>query len=77
MIEERPPEAFRQKREATIDQLREHYAQDHLGIDEFERRVDDSLRATSVADLEKLVSDLPALARWTGSFVTPREATWA
>jgi sulfite reductase beta subunit-like hemoprotein len=31
---------MQQKREATIDQLREHYAQDDLGIDEFEQRVE-------------------------------------
>ena len=61
MIEERMPERMRPKREATIDRLREHYAQDDLEIDEFEQRVDDALRATSIADLEKLVSDLPTL----------------
>jgi len=58
--EERSPEGLEPKREGTIDRLREHYAQDELGIEEFERRVDDALRAPSAADLEKLVSDLPA-----------------
>ena len=58
MSEEHPPETMQQKREATIDQLREHYAQDDLGIDEFEQRVDNVPRAPSVADLEKLVSEM-------------------
>jgi len=57
--EDRPPEGIHAKQEATIDRLREHYARDELGIEEFERRVDDALRAPSVADLERLVSDLP------------------
>ena len=60
MREERAPEGIGPKREATIDRLREHYALDDLGIEEFERRVDGALRAPSVTDLEKLVSDLPA-----------------
>ena len=59
MSEERLSEGIEPKREVTIDRLREHYALDHLGIEEFERRVDDALRAPSVADLERLVSDLP------------------
>ena len=62
MSEERPPEGIQPKQEATIDRLREHFARDELGIEEFERRVDDALRAPSVADLEKLVSDLPTLS---------------
>ena len=68
--EERPPGGMDPKREATIERLREHYARDDLGIEEFEQRVDDALRAPSVADLEKLVSDLPTpsppetLPRW-------------
>ena len=62
MNEERPPEGIEPKREGTIDRLREHYAQDELGIEEFERRVDDAIRAPSVADLERLVSDLPTLS---------------
>ncbi len=57
--QDRPPEGVQAKQEATIDRLREHFARDELGIEEFERRVDDALRAPSVADLEKLVSDLP------------------
>ena len=59
MSEERPPEGIQLKREATIDRLREHYALDDLGIEEFEQRVDEALRAPFAADLEKLVSDLP------------------
>ena len=57
--EQRLPDAIQPKREAMIDRLREHYAGDDLGIEEFERRVDVAIRAPSNADLERLVSDLP------------------
>ena len=46
-------------KQATIDQLMEHFANDVLDVEEFERRVDRAHAATSSADLEELLSDLP------------------
>ncbi len=45
--------------EATIDRLMEHFANDALDIDEFERRIDRAHAATSREDLEALLADLP------------------
>lgn len=61
MTEEHIADGIHLKREATIDQLREHFARDDLEIEAFERRVDEALRAPSGSDLDKLVSDLPSL----------------
>lgn len=48
------------RRQATIDLLCEHFAEDRLTVEEFERRVDDVHQAASQADLDALLSDLPA-----------------
>ena len=46
-------------RSHTIDLLSEHFAQDHLTLDEFERRVTRAHSARSVESLEALLRDLP------------------
>lgn len=46
-------------RQATIDSLCEHFANDALPIEEFERRVEVAHRAASVGELEQLLGDLP------------------
>lgn len=46
-------------RERTIDTLCEHFANDVLEVEEFERRVEAAHRASSTADLDALLRDLP------------------
>ncbi len=50
--------ALRARREKVIDSLSTHFANDALEMDEFERRVDLAHRATSVAELDRLLTDL-------------------
>ena len=47
------------EREAVAAELREHYAQGRLSLEDFERRLDASLSARTRNDLDKLISDLP------------------
>lgn len=47
------------EREAVAAELREHYAQGRLSLDDFQRRLDASLSARTRNDLDKLISDLP------------------
>lgn len=49
------------KRELIIEALCQHFARDDLGVEEFERRVDRAHRAMTLAELDGLVVDLPAL----------------
>lgn len=49
-------------RQRIIDALCEHYAQDHLEVGEFERRLDRAHRISRRDELEALVSDLPTLS---------------
>ena len=46
-------------RQVTIDALMEHFANDVMDVDEFERRVDAAHRATSSDALKELLRDLP------------------
>jgi hypothetical protein len=54
---------LRRQRDLVIERLTEHFALDHLDVDEFERRVDDAHRAGSAAALAALTADLEALDR--------------
>ena len=47
------------EREAVAAELREHYAQGRLTIDDFQRRLDASFAARTRRDLDQLISDLP------------------
>jgi Domain of unknown function (DUF1707) len=47
------------EREAVAAELREHYAQGRLTIEDFQRRLDAALTARTRGDLSKLISDLP------------------
>src|SRR5690606_22274815 len=62
MTTEERPEGPRlgPQRDATIEALCEHFADDVLSVEEFERRIDTAHRATTQADLEALLQDLPA-----------------
>lgn len=46
-------------RQKTIDALCEHFANDALSVEEFERRVDAAHKAESSAEFAKLLEDLP------------------
>jgi hypothetical protein len=46
-------------REVTIDALMEHFANDVMDVDEFERRVDIAHRATDAEALKELLRDMP------------------
>ncbi len=48
-------------RQQTIDALCEHFANDQLNVDEFERRVDLAHRARNMEELRTLLRDLPSL----------------
>ena len=52
--------ALRDAREKTIARLTDHFAKDDLDMEEFERRLTVAHRAESIADLDRLVVDLPA-----------------
>lgn len=47
-------------RQKAIDALCEHFANDALSVEEFERRVDRAHKAESTDDLRKLLEDLPS-----------------
>ena len=50
---------FGSTRQKAIDALCEHFANDALSVEEFERRVDLAHKAESTAALRKLLADLP------------------
>lgn len=56
----RPGPEVRNRRQATVDALCEHFANDVLDMDEFERRVDLAHRAATLEELEKILADLPS-----------------
>lgn len=47
------------EREAVAAELREHYAQGRLTIEDFQRRLDAALTARTRGDLDRLIRDLP------------------
>jgi hypothetical protein len=48
-----------QTRDVTIDALMEHFANDVMDVDEFERRIDIAHTATTSDELKELLRDLP------------------
>jgi hypothetical protein len=62
-------EALGQVRQATVDALCEHFANDNLPVEEFERRVEVAHRAASSQELAALLTDLPG-----GGLPAPRAA---
>ena len=63
------PQPLGPTRQVTIDALCEHFANDSMTVEEFERRVDLAHRAQNVDDLKTLLRDLPGgnLPATTGS----------
>lgn len=53
--------ALRDRREAVIAALTDHFAKDVLDVDEFDRRIDLAHRARSLAELDDLVADIAPL----------------
>ena len=51
------------EREAVASQLREHYADGRLTIDELNERLDQALTSKTRADLNSVLRDLPAAPR--------------
>jgi hypothetical protein len=51
---------FGSTRQKAIDALCEHFANDALSVDEFERRVDQAHKAESMDEIKKLLADLPS-----------------
>jgi hypothetical protein len=60
------PARLQPQRDRVIQTLCEHFAVDHLSAEELEQRLDLAHRATSLAELEALTTDLPSLASATG-----------
>ncbi|MEX1184315.1 MAG: DUF1707 domain-containing protein [Gemmatimonadota bacterium] len=56
-----PQQNLKQQRERTIQLLCDGFAQDRLELADFEARLDVANRAATVADLDALTSDLPAV----------------
>jgi hypothetical protein len=55
-------------REAIAAQLREHYADGRLTLDELNERIDQTFAAKTKADLNTVMRDLPHSVPGTGSF---------
>jgi len=56
-----PGPTLAERREKTIQLLIDSFASDRLAVEDFEARLDQAHRATDLASLEKLTSDLPAV----------------
>src|SRR5579859_7414183 len=52
--------ALRERRERAVRRLTESFARDEIGLEVFESRLEAAYRCTAEADLDALVSDLPA-----------------
>ncbi|MGV3710574.1 MAG: DUF1707 SHOCT-like domain-containing protein [Gemmatimonas sp.] len=55
------------QREQAIERLSRAFADDAITMDDFERRAELVYRAASVAELQQVVADLPALAEAAGA----------
>jgi len=64
-----------EQRERVISALQSHFALDHLDVEEFERRLTVAHSADTDAEIEALVSDLPALAASTTALATTGAAS--
>jgi hypothetical protein len=78
MPEPTPDRTLREQRAATIERLCDHFAQDHLTLEELERRIDVAERSHDGAELAALLADLqprtptvPGPAPLPASYVPP------
>jgi hypothetical protein len=67
------PVGMQSHRDRTITALCDHFTEDRLTVEEFERRLDVAARALTVPELDALLVDLPA--RPTQTVSTPAYAT--
>ena len=65
------------ERQTAVDALCAHFAADHLGTDEFERRLDLAYAAQAKNELASLLSDLPELRQESSPTAAPGEASAA
>jgi hypothetical protein len=65
------PAALQQKRQRAIARLCEHFARDHIGVEELEQLIDRAHQAVYPAELSALFTDLPALDTSTGPAAVP------
>ncbi|HJU64671.1 MAG TPA: DUF1707 domain-containing protein [Gemmatimonadaceae bacterium] len=56
-----PAAQLEQRRARTIQALTDHFARDHLSLEEFETRVEQVYRATTPRALDEVTAGLPAL----------------
>jgi hypothetical protein len=68
--------SLEQDRERIVEQLSAHYAEDHLSTQELEQRFERAYRATTVAELQQVLSGLPALVQ-PARVPAPRPSTKA
>ena len=66
-----PVRPIQQVRDSVVEALSEHFARDHLTLDELEARMTRVYAATTPAEVDALVADLPALATGVPVTVTP------
>jgi hypothetical protein len=69
------------EREAASSELRLHFTDGRLDVDEFSRRLDEVWRAETAADLQEALRQLPPIPGrprpWAGSGMAPAQAGWA
>jgi hypothetical protein len=70
---DRLPASLPERRERVIDGLTRHFASDRIDERELERRIDLAVAARSLAELEAVHADLPALARPASAAVSTSE----
>jgi hypothetical protein len=64
------------EREAVAAELREHYAQGRLSIEDFQQRLDAAYAAKTRGDLDKLISDLPHARPAGAPLPAPPPGSW-
>lgn len=57
--EDQRGQSLSQTRQVTVDALCEHFANDEMSVEDFERKVDLAHRASTVDELKRLLADLP------------------
>ncbi|MDT8435639.1 MAG: DUF1707 domain-containing protein [Gemmatimonadota bacterium] len=77
---EREPQTLEERKERAVRRLGDHFARDHISLEEFEARVDRAWAARDPAELEALFTSLPVPAAATppatrsAGFPAPRRA---
>lgn len=64
------------EREAVADELREHYAQGRLTLEDFQRRLDAALAAKTRGELDRLIADLPHARTPGRPLPAPAAGSW-